>query len=73
MGETTLQIESLDIGLRPEGDPNGRTARVVLTAKPEKRKEVESVRFEINVKGPLTDVLRFGIEHNLSLSARTTK
>jgi hypothetical protein len=73
MGETTLQIESLDIGLRPEGDPNGRTARVVLTAKPEKRKEVESVRFEVNVKGPLTDVLRFGIEHNVSLNARTTK
>jgi hypothetical protein len=63
MGETTLEVNALDVGLRPEGDPAGRTARVVLTARPKaKDAAVESVRFEINVRGPLADVIRMGLE-----------
>lgn len=63
MGETTLEVNALDVGLRPEGDVAGRTARVVLTARPKaKDTAVESVRFEINVRGPLADVIRMGLE-----------
>lgn len=70
MGETVLEVSALDIGLSPEGDADGRTARLVFTARPEKRDDVEFVKFEVNVKGPLADVLRLGIEHGISVHTR---
>ena len=71
MGEMRLEVNSLDVGLRPEGDPSGRTARVVLTARPAaKATAVESVRFEINVSGPLADLLRLGLEGKIQVHAR---
>ncbi len=68
MGETPLHIESLDVGLRPEGDPAGRTARIVLVARPEADKVIKSVRFEVNVAGPLADVLRLGITRGVRVN-----
>ena len=68
MGETPLHIESLDVGLRPEGDAEGRTARVVLTARPEADKVIKSVRFEVNVAGPLADVLKLGVVHGVQVN-----
>lgn len=71
MGETTLEVNALDVGLRPEGDAGGRTARVVLTARPKaKDAAVESVRFEINVRGPLADVIRMGLEGKVQVRTR---
>lgn len=71
MGEVELEVNALDVGLRPEGDPAGRTARVVLTARPKaKDAAVESVRFEINVKGPLADVIRMGLEGKVQVRTR---
>lgn len=70
MGEMRLEVNSLDVGLQPEGDPAGRTARVVVTARPAKNDVVESVRFEINVAGPLTDVVRMGLEGRVNMHAR---
>lgn len=71
MGEMRLEVDSLDVGLRPDGDPSGRTARVVLTARPAaKATAVESVRFEVNVSGPLADLLRLGLEGKIQVHAR---
>lgn len=70
MGETRLEVSALDIGLSPDGDAEGRSARLVFTARPEKGDEVEFVKFEVNVKGPLADVLRLGFEHGVSIRAR---
>jgi hypothetical protein len=69
-GEMRLELNSLDVGLQPEGDPAGRTARVILTARPAKTDVVESVRFEINVAGPLADVVRMGLEGRVNIHSR---
>lgn len=70
MGETRLEVSALDIGLSPDGDAEGRSARLVFTARPEKGDDVEFVKFEVNVKGPLADVLRLGFEHGVSIRTR---
>ncbi|MEX2044825.1 MAG: YdbH domain-containing protein [Opitutus sp.] len=70
MGEMRLEVNSLDIGLLPEGDPAGRTARVVVTARPARADVVDSVRFEVNVFGPLVEVLRLGLEGRVDVHAR---
>ena len=68
MGEMKLEVNSLDVGLRPEGDPSGRTARVVLTARPAAEgTAVKSVRFEINVAGPLADLVRLGLQGKIDI------
>jgi hypothetical protein len=69
-GEMRLELNSLDVGLQPDGDPAGRTAHVVLTARPAKTDVVESVRFEINVAGPLADVVRMGLEGRVNMHSR---
>lgn len=70
MGEVDLEVNALDVGMQPEGDPEGRTASVVITARPlAKESVVESVRFQINVKGPLADVLRMGLEGKVQVRA----
>ncbi|HUR56381.1 MAG TPA: YdbH domain-containing protein, partial [Opitutaceae bacterium] len=68
MGEMKLEVNSLDVGVRPEGDPEGRTARVVLTARPAAPgTAVKSVRFEINVSGPLADLVRLGLQGKIDV------
>lgn len=70
MGESRLEVSALEVGLSPDGDAQGRTARLVFTARPENREDVEFVKFEVNVKGPLADVLRLGFEHGVSVRTR---
>ena len=70
MGETRLEVHTLEVGLQPEGDPNGRTARVVVIGRPATGEVVESVRFEINVVGPLADVVRMGWEGRINAHTR---
>ncbi len=69
MGKMRLEVQSLEIGLRPEGDAAGRTARVVVQARPARGDVVDSVRFEVNVSGPLVDVLRLGLEGKVNVRA----
>lgn len=71
MGQMRLEVSTLEVTIDPSGDPQGRTARVVVQAQPAaERSVVESVRFEINVKGPLADLLRLGLEGRLKVSTR---
>ncbi len=71
MGEMRLEVNALDVGLRPDGDSEGRTARVVMTARPAaKNTAVESVRFEVNVSGPLADLVRMGLEGKIQVRAK---
>lgn len=71
MGEARLELNTLEIILNPSGDPAGRTARVVVMATPVGRESVvESVRFEINVSGPLADLLKLGLEGRFKVHGR---
>lgn len=68
LGKLGLLVETLEVRLTPEGDPLGRTASVFVRARPEKAGSViDVVTFQVNVSGPLAEVLRLGMEQNFSL------
>ena len=61
LGRTALAVDSLEVRLTPEGDRLGRSARVLVNARPEiAGTSVGPVTFEVGVKGPLAYVLRIG-------------
>jgi len=69
-GKLGLHVESLEVRLTPEGDERGRSASVVIRARPEQDgTAVGEVTLEVNVAGPLAAVLRLGMNQNLSLSS----
>jgi hypothetical protein len=71
LGRADLRVQSLDVQLTPEGDAQGRNARVVIHARPEKAGgSVGALTFTINVAGPLNDVMRLGLKENLSFGGR---
>lgn len=71
MGEAPLELTTVAVNVNTAGDAAGRTARVVVLAKPAARDSaVESVRFEINVTGPLADLVKIGMEGRLKVRAR---
>lgn len=71
LGRTELRIENLSVQLTPQGDDQGRTARVKATARPAHAGGVvESVTFEVNVSGPLTQVLKLGMNQSFSVETR---
>ena len=71
MGESALDLTTLDLDLRPDGDPNGRTAHIVVMTRPAgKASEVGSVRFELNVSGPLADLVRLIAEGRVNIRVR---
>ena len=71
MGETDLRVESMSVRLTPEKDERGRTATVKLSARPEQAGgRIKEVTFEVNVSGPLSDVIRMGFNQTFSIQAR---
>jgi len=66
MGDLALTVDALEIHSQPSGDVFGRTARVVMTAHPKTGGVVESVLFEVNVSGPLDQVIKFGLSNPFS-------
>ncbi len=71
LGKLGLLVEALDVRLTPEGDPLGRSASIFVRARPEKAGSViDVVTFQINVSGPLSQVLRLGMEQNFSIQLK---
>ena len=68
LGKEELQVKTLTIHLTPEGDTLGRSATVRFVAEPtEQGSAVKQVTFDINVAGPLNEVLKLGIEQGFSV------
>lgn len=67
MGRTLLLVDSLAVDFDP--DAVDRTATVHVTARPPLSDVVKEVKFDINVNGPLTDVIGLGLKKKLSISA----
>lgn len=71
LGRAPLHVESLRVRLTPEGDERGRTAVVQMTARPAKAgASVKSVKFDVNVAGPLDSILKLGLNENFSIGTR---
>lgn len=71
LGKLGLRVEMLEVRLTPGGDEKGRSASVHIRARPEHEGgAVREVTFEINVAGPLAEVLRMGMQQNLSIKTQ---
>ncbi len=69
LGRENLVIESLQILTRPEADASGRTARLLVRARPSVPGAVGEVGFEVNLSGPLNQVLKLGLDQRVQLPA----
>lgn len=65
-GEVPLRAELLEVVFTPEGDSEGRTARVRLAGGPVDPKLRAPIDLTINVRGPLDALVRFGTDSRLS-------
>ncbi|HRE81647.1 MAG TPA: YdbH domain-containing protein [Opitutaceae bacterium] len=69
MGLMALEVEALSAEIFPDGDGEGRTARLTLLARPRQSTSVKEVTFDVNVSGPLDQVLQLGLQNNVSIKA----
>ena len=68
LGETDLQVKTLDVQLTPVGDDKGRSATARIVAQPtEPGSKVSAVTFDVNVDGPVSDVVKLGLEQGFTL------
>jgi hypothetical protein len=65
LGETPLTLDSLLIKFLPDGPEGSRSASVVVGARPAAGTAVERVTFSVNLTGPLTQVLRLGMDERM--------
>lgn len=71
LGKSELTVSGLRVLLTPEGDERGRTASVQFVARPtEAGTTVKEVKFDVNVLGPLNQVLTWTATEDVSVSAR---
>jgi hypothetical protein len=71
LGRTSLRVRDLSIRLSPEGDARGRTASVRINGRPERADSiVKEVTFEVNVSGPLSEVLRMGMQQKFTVGVK---
>jgi hypothetical protein len=71
MGRTELAVKSLRVALTPDGDAAGRSARVFIDASPvQKNGSVKQIVFNINVAGPLSQLLNIGMNEDFSAKLR---
>jgi len=67
-GAQPLHVEALHVALYPDGPEGPRSAAVSLLARPLSGAVVKQLRFDINVSGPLDQVLRIGASDAIRLN-----
>ncbi|MDR1010944.1 MAG: YdbH domain-containing protein [Opitutaceae bacterium] len=59
--EMSIDVDAITINFTPDGDEAGRSATIVIAARPADRKSaVKNLRINVNVTGPITKVLEMG-------------
>lgn len=66
LGQEPLIVESIETTLRPY-ETKGPTARVAVVAHPRNTDAVEKVRLNLNVSGPLLDVVKLGMSDRIAI------
>lgn len=60
-GEVPIAVDAITINFTPDGDEQGRSASVVIAARPvDPKSAVKNLRINVNVTGPVTKVLEIG-------------
>lgn len=69
MGDTPLVVQFLTVQLGPSDGVEGRTASLRMISHPPNSDVVKKVGFDINIAGPLTDVMALGLKQKISIKA----
>lgn len=71
LGEAPLAVEGLTLKLFPDGPGGARSASLELMARPTGAGDVvEKVTFEVNISGPLDQVLRLGLDDRAKIDLK---
>lgn len=65
MGREPLAVDDFVVQFFPPDDPLGRTASIRIEGHPREDPLLEKVVLTINLSGPLTDLLRLGLENSI--------
>lgn len=71
LGELPLQVEKMAIQLFPDGPDGVRSAVAHIETRPPGDTLVKKVTFDVNVAGPLDQVLRLGADDRVKISTGT--
>lgn len=69
-GEIPLRAERLEVAFTPEGDSQGRTASVRIVGGPDDPRLKAPVDLNINVRGPLETLLKFGTDGRIQFGGK---
>lgn len=67
LGREPLLVEMLLIEFFAPDDPQGRTGRVRVEGRPQDQSLVENVTIEVNLAGPLAELLHLGLDERVSI------
>ena len=70
LGQTDLVVQALKVRITPDGDERGRTASVAVTARSSQKGSVDEISFEVNLSGPLSALLKIGMNDRASAKVR---
>jgi hypothetical protein len=67
-GEMPINVDAITISFTPDGDEAGRSATVVIAARPADQKSaVRKLRINVSVTGPITKVLKMGASDRVQI------
>ncbi len=67
LGQTPLRVRFLSADFSPAGDARGRTASVLLQAEPIDPQLVAPLVLEVNVAGPLDQLIKLGLDDRVKM------
>jgi hypothetical protein len=72
-GKDDLLVNKLEIALYPDGVDAPRTARISVVAHPSSSTSVKAVSFNVDVIGPLEDLIKVALNQRVDLSVKTSR
>jgi hypothetical protein len=70
LGRLPLRVRRLEIEFFPPDDPMQRTARIEIEGRPTTGEVIESLTIQLNLSGPLADIIRLGLDDRAQISGR---
>lgn len=71
MGEMPLTVNVMSVELYPDGPDGSTSVRVKMSARPEDGSVVDEVSFQVNVTGPINEVMQLGADDRVHFGGST--
>ena len=70
LGRVPLRVQRLEVDFYPPNDEMDRTVRILVEGRPSDGKVVDQVVIQLNLAGPLADIIRLGLDQRSQISGR---